>query len=159
MKVTVKISGFEDLIGSLGLMDVSARTKLAKAVDHSSANILAGAQERVPVGGAHDPHPGELKKTLRRKISRDGLSAMIMAGYGEMAHKGGELGRKRSRGAKVNEGRGVYAPAVEFGSMGKPEHPFLRPARDAEAGPFVAACGEAMKQVLDEPTKKSGRGA
>ena len=155
MKITVKLSGFKELAGSLSALNVLGRLRLQKQVDRSSANILAGATARVPVGNAGDPHAGELKKSLRRKIAPSGLSAKIMAGYGEMARKG-EAAGARTRGRKVNEGKGVYAPAIEFGSVGKPAHPFLFPALEAEAPAFVAGTAAALNQAIGDAVKKGG---
>lgn len=155
MKVTVKMSGFKELTGSLSMINVAGRVRLEKAVDTSSAAILSGAQARVPVGSADDPHAGDLKKSLRRKISSSGMSAAIMAGFGQMARKG-RAKAARTRGEKVNVGKGVYAPAVEFGSEGKPAEPFLYPALNAEAPAFVARCSEAMGQAIGDAVKKGG---
>lgn len=156
MKVTVKMSGFKELAGSLSLVNVAGRVRLEKQVDTSSAAILAGAQARVPVGGAGDPHAGELKKSLRRKISASGMSAAVMAGFGQMARKGSARAA-RARGEKVNQGKGIYAPAVEFGAMGKPAEPFLFPALEAESSAFVAGCSRALDQALGDAVKKGGR--
>jgi HK97 gp10 family phage protein len=146
MRVSVKITGDKALIGSLSLMNVVGRMQLERAVDRSSAAILAGAQERVP------QLTGELKKTLRRKISATGMSAAIMAGYGELQRKGKAAGI-RARGGKANDTKGVYAPVIEFGSARSPAHPFLFPALDAEKPAFIAACNAAMDTTVSTAAK------
>ena len=142
MRVSVKVTGARAIIGSLSMMDVVARMHLEHAVDVSSAAILAGALERVP------RLTGELAKTLRRKISRTGMSAAIMAGHGELTRKGKSQGL-RAKGLAVNAGKGVYAPVVEFGSATNPAHPFLFPALEAEKPAFLAACELAMHKTVD----------
>jgi HK97 gp10 family phage protein len=141
MRVSVKITGARAIIGSLTLMNVVARMQLERAIDRSSAAILAGAQERVP------QLTGELKKTLRRKISASGMSAAIMAGYGELQRKGKAAGI-RARGGKANDTKGVYAPVVEFGSKRSAARPFLFPALEAEKPSFIAACNTAMNNTV-----------
>jgi hypothetical protein len=79
-----------------------------------------------------------------------------MAGYGQMARKG-RAKAARTRGQKVNQGKGVYAPAVEFGSMGKPAEPFLFPALEAESSAFVAGCGAAMDQAIGDAVRKGSK--
>ena len=143
MKVTVKITGDKAILGSLSLMNVKGRIRLGQAVDRSSAAILVGAQARVP------KRSGELAKTLRRKISPSGLSATIMAGYGQLARKGKAAGA-RARGIKVNDGKGVYAPVVEFGSSTSPAQPFLFPALEAEKPAFLAGCNAAMEHTVTD---------
>ena len=143
MKVTVKITGDKAILGSLSLMNVKGRQRLEKAVDRSSANVLAGAIARVHV------RSGELKKTIRRKISTSGMSATIMAGYGQLERKGKAAG-KRARGIKVNQGKGVYAPVEEFGSQTNPANPFLFPALEAEKPAFYADCEKAMDATCAE---------
>lgn len=150
MKVSVKMSGFKELVGSLSMFNVAGRKRLAQAVDRSSARIEAGAKARVP------KLSGELEKSIRRKMAPSGMSAAIMAGHGEMARKG-KATTARSKGQRVNQGKGVYAPAVEFGSVGKPAEPFLFPALHAESGAFAAACGTAMDQALGDAVKKGAK--
>lgn len=146
MKVTVKVTGDRAIIGSLSMLDMAGRNRLEKAVDTSSAKILAGAQARVP------RRSGELAKTLRRKVSSSKLSATIMAGYGELARKG-KARVARARGVAVNEGAGVYAPVVEFGSQRSPAEPFLFPALEAEKPSFIAVCGDALKGAVNDAEK------
>lgn len=150
MKISVKMSGFKPLIGSLSLFNVAGRKRLAQAVDQSSAKIEAGAKARAP------QRSGELVKTIRRKLAPNKMSAAIMAGHGQMARKG-KAKAARAKGQKVNQGKGVYAPAIEFGSVGKPAQPFLFPALAAEANAFVAACGSAMDQALGDAVKKGAK--
>jgi hypothetical protein len=148
MKVTVKITGDRAILGSLSMLDLAGRGRLERQVDTSSARILEGAQERVP------KRTMELYKTLRRKIARSGLSATIMAGYGELARKGKAAGA-RSRGLKVNEGKGVYAPVVEFGSQKSPAEPFLFPSLEAEKPAFIAGCGVALRGAVADAEKSA----
>lgn len=146
MKVTVKVTGDKAILGSLSLLNVAGRRRLERQVDKSSAAIEAGAKARVP------KRTGELEKTIRRKVSRSGMSAAVMAGYGELARKGKAKGA-RSRGQKVNDGKGVYAPVVEFGSQTNPAEPFMFPALEAEKPSFIAGCNDALKGAVADAEK------
>lgn len=150
MKITVKMTGFQSLIGSLSMFNVEGRKRLERAVDRSSANIEAGAKSRVP------KLTGELEKSIRRKIAPSGMSATIMAGFGQMARKG-KARAARAKGEKVNQGKGIYAPAIEFGSLNKPAEPFLFPALEAESSAFASACGAAMNETLGDPKLKGAK--
>jgi HK97 gp10 family phage protein len=141
MRVSVKVTGDKAIIGALSMMNVVGRMQLERAVDTSSAAILAGALARVP------SVTGELKKSLRRKISKSGMSAAIMAGYGELQRKGKAAGI-RARGGRANDTKGVYAPVVEFGSARSVAKPFLFPALEAEKPSFIAACNTAMNNTV-----------
>lgn len=66
-RVSHSMKGIEDLVENLVTLGVDVDKSAAKAVAIGGDEILDGVLINVPVGdAAHDPHPGQLKRTLAR---------------------------------------------------------------------------------------------
>jgi HK97 gp10 family phage protein len=133
MATWVKLStkGFEEYLENLA----RAGKDIDAIADHALAAggevLLAGMKRRVPVGKApDDPHPGNLKRTLRIDgPHRDGNFHYILVGL-----------------VNANADTARYGTAQEYGTARMAAQPYIRPTIDEDKG----KAGKAMLEVFKE---------
>lgn len=111
-------------------------------VQRTLARVLADAKQRCP-----DPvpstFPGHLRDQLRMQVARDTPAGAVWV---EMTVVGGAIGGTRG-GGEGTDNRGLW---VEYGTVHMGAQPFLRPAAEAERGPFDAN----LRAAVDRRTRE-----
>lgn len=162
VRVWVEVRGVRQVQRALERAHADIRARVAKAVQQSAQEVLAGARSRVPV------RTGELRSTLRVEASaKNPFYWNVRAGFGShprrqsgrsKSWKGG--GRRRARAVPIGAAdtrSGIYAAVVEFGARSgrakQPAQPYLFPALEAARAGHL----ERMKRVLKEACDAAGR--
>lgn len=124
---TFELFGANDLVNDLGRMEADIRKQegqfvIRKALEPVEARVRAN----VPVD------TGLLRQSVRQTKARAdarGIKGSVRVGFGY----------RKTRSGKP---RAAYALQVEYGSQGRPERPFIRPAFDGHERSIAA---DAMK--------------
>lgn len=131
---------------ALKLASTDAGARVRKEIARATKAVEAGAIARVPV------RTSELKDTIRSDLSRDGLTGLVKAGFGQLKRRSRSTGKRR-RKSRVQMGPiepGIYAMVVEFGdkNRNKPAEPYFFPAFDAEKPALVEGIRSAINETV-----------
>ena len=133
MKLNFKIEGGKALDNALKQLGYDMEKKVAKSAVRAGANVIAKqARINAPLGDT-----GTLKRSIkvvtRSKRTGDAVASVV------------------TRSGKKYTARGMnawYAGKVEFGTLNKPAHPFLRPALDSKGDEAIKAMSEKIQQRI-----------
>ena len=112
MVMTLKVEGVEETIAEFNAINIKVTKNVQEVIESSAIRVRDDARSRAPF------KTGKLKRDIRVKKSKDGLTAAVTY-----------MGKKRA----------FYGKFIEFGTRFMPARPFLGPAWEVERPNFIRA--------------------
>jgi HK97 gp10 family phage protein len=119
-RVSMKITGAEDVLKAFNKFDTESRIRLRAVVKKNATSIRKAIQARAPVDS------GNLKKSIGAKYDKDQLGA--------------DVGPKRPLGS--------HAHLLEFGTVKMPAKPFITPAVEEQRNGYLEDIRDAVKGAV-----------
>lgn len=146
-----RISGAAKLRRFLRRLPGEIRQPVQDAVQDGAATIYHTAFPNIPAPGEHPYATGELKRKVRVRVSRDGLSARV-----------GSWGKRRARHIHLVEfGVAPHDITMPEGGVvhhpGAPAMPFLQPAFKMNRDVILRRIRTAVREALARAAREGGR--
>lgn len=144
-----RLEGAQEVINALTkLGEQGIQEKVKEGMKAGAELIAEDARSRAPIG-TREPRKGagtgRLKASIKVKMAKKGISAVVEADYPRNAGRRKNKTRKQAAGSKE-----YYAFAVEYGTRKMEAQPFMAPAVAAKAQVAIDKMAQAMEEACRE---------